>query len=698
MWHASRALILLAALLATFPGAAAAEQSSQPTSPAAGYMATGNFHSCAVTTSALRCWGFGGNGQLGYGNAKSIGDDETPSSAGPVELGRDRVARAISAGSVHTCALLDDGTVRCWGFGANGRLGYGNTDTIGDNEAPALAGPVDLDPGPGLGTAKAISAGNGHTCAILDGGAAEGTVRCWGFGLDGRLGYGNTDTIGDNETPGSVGPVDLDPDPDRVGKAKAIVAGGFHTCAILEDDSVRCWGFGGAGRLGYGNAGCPVPPATGSCPVDVGRTPETTPDKFGPVDLDPDPGSVGTAKAITAGLGYTCAILGNDTVRCWGSGGSGQLGYGDTQSIGDNETPDSKGPVDLDPGPGVGTAKAIDAGDEHTCVVLRAPNEDRVRCWGFNGFGQLGYGNTDDIGNTRATTPDTAGPVDLGAGRTATAITAGALHTCARLDDGSVRCWGRGSTGRLGYCKETTIGDNESPASVGPVDLGVAGMPGDGCPVVAPPPPSGGGGPAPVPSPAPTSPRPPSNGPLAPAPDPLDAALAAQKARATALSTCLQDSARKLETDRRKASRLPSSKRRGARRQAEQRAARRRTVCRKRHGRTPGRVTVLAARGMGSRKILLAFRVVGTDGSRAPGARSYVVKQSRRPIRTARDFARAPSLCKGKCSFKVTRVGASATLTITDLRRGLYYYAIAARDNVSGRTGPRSMTIKARAR
>jgi hypothetical protein len=109
-------------------------------------------------------------------------------------------------------------------------------------------------------------------------------------------------------------------------------------------------------------------------------------------------------------------------------------------------------------------------------------------------------------------------------------------------------------------------------------------------------------------------------------------------------------------------------------------------------------VTRLAARSAGSRKIQVLFLAVGTDGSNEPGARSYLIKQSQRPIRTARDFARASSLCKGKCSFKVTRVGTTVTLTVTDLRPGRYYYAIAARDNVSGRTGPRSSTIDARAR
>ena len=166
-------LVLVAAVAVALPGGALAGQAAQPSSPLAGTIAAGDFHSCVVLGPAARCWGFGGNGRLGYGNLTSIGDDETPGSVGPIEIGAGRTIQAISAGGNHTCALLDDGTVRCWGFGGNGRLGYVSTQDIGDNEPPASAGPVSLG-----GPAIAISAGEAHTCAVLEGGA----VRCWGYG------------------------------------------------------------------------------------------------------------------------------------------------------------------------------------------------------------------------------------------------------------------------------------------------------------------------------------------------------------------------------------------------------------------------------------------------------------------------------------------------------------------------------------
>ena len=152
--------------------------------------------------ATVRCWGFGGNGRLGYGNTTEVGDDEAPGSVGPVDVGVGRTVTQITAGDFHTCALLDDATVRCWGWGGNGRLGYGNTTNVGDDEVPGSVGPVDV----GVGrTAVQIAAGDSHTCALLD----EATVRCWGNGSFGQLGYGNTDSIGDDEAPGSVGPVDV---------------------------------------------------------------------------------------------------------------------------------------------------------------------------------------------------------------------------------------------------------------------------------------------------------------------------------------------------------------------------------------------------------------------------------------------------------------------------------------------------------
>ncbi|MDQ4049417.1 MAG: hypothetical protein M3131_08575 [Actinomycetota bacterium] len=433
-------LLLSAVIAAALPAGGAAEEASQPSAPEAAQLDAGRNHSCAmVAGGSVRCWGYSGEGELGYGDTRTIGDDETPGAAGPIDLGAGGTAASISAGHFHTCAQLDaDGSVRCWGFGGDGRLGYRGEGNIGDNETPALAGPVNIGAGR---RAVAVSAGGSHTCALLDG---RGDMRCWGYGFYGALGYGGNPNhqngelhppdIGDNEFPGDQPAVSFGSGRTAV----AISAGGYHTCALLDGGEVRCWGYAGNGQLGYGK------------PPDAENPPNLAdPEAVGAVDLGPGR----TAVAISAGEVHTCALLDDGSVRCWGFGGNGRLGLGNTASIGDDELPGSVAPA-----LGPGTAVAISAGDSHTCALLRG---GAVRCWGFGAGGQLGYGNTNNIGDNEA--PDQAGPVDLGPDRTALAVSAGGRHTCARLDGGavSVSCWGHGGNGRLGYCNERDVGDDE---------------------------------------------------------------------------------------------------------------------------------------------------------------------------------------------------------------------------------------------
>jgi Tol biopolymer transport system component len=168
------------------------------------------------------------------------------------------------------------------------------------------------------------------------------------------------------------------------------------------------------------------------------------------------------------------------------------------------------------------------------------------------------------------------------------------------------------------------------------------------------------------------------------------ALVGAERVRARRMRRCMRAVARRHPL---------GSLRRGSR--AYRRAVRLRRVgrrrCVRRFGRTPGRVVGLGARAASKTKVVLSFRAPGTDGARGPAARSYLVKQSTRPIRDRRGFRRAQTLCKGSCRFPVTRVGSQIKLTVTDLRPNTtYFYAIAARDNVSRRLGPRSQTVRVR--
>ena len=128
----------------------------------------------------------------------------------------------------------------------------------------------------------------------------------------------------------------------------------------------------------------------------------------------------------------------DDSVKCWGGNYNGQLGLGDTNSRGDesNEMGDNLPAVNLGTGR---TAKAIATGELHTCALL---DDDSVKCWGGNHRGQLGLGDTNSRGDESNEMGDNLPAVNLGTGRTAKAIATGGYHTCALLDNDSVKCWG----------------------------------------------------------------------------------------------------------------------------------------------------------------------------------------------------------------------------------------------------------------
>lgn len=164
---------------------------------AASAVASGRDHICAVLSGGrVRCWGFP---ILGYQEDQPIGDDETPASAGDVELGGP--ASEIAASGSARCARLSTGSVRCWGSSqGSGVVGYGTKELIGDNEFPAEAGDIEIG-----GVAVRLASGGDafRMCALLD----DGDLRCWGDNTRGALGLGHTDDIGDNEVPADVDPV-----------------------------------------------------------------------------------------------------------------------------------------------------------------------------------------------------------------------------------------------------------------------------------------------------------------------------------------------------------------------------------------------------------------------------------------------------------------------------------------------------------
>lgn len=376
----------------------------------------------------VRCWGKNNLGELGYGHTDDIGDDETPAQVGDVMLPEPGIE--LTMGDAHACVLLADDAVRCWGQGSCGKLGYGNTNNIGDDEFPVSI--IDVPIG---GAALEVDAGGSQTCARLN----DGKLRCWGCGSGGQLGYGNSIDVGDNEPPANAGDV-------PVGGAVIAQATGIgHTCAILANGAIRCWGGGFSGQLGYGNT---ASIGDNETPASAGNVPAI------PMGLPP------TTKATALALGFmSCALYDSGEVLCWGGNSSGELGQGNTNPIGDNEAPATLPAIDLG-----GPALAISAGDNFVCALLES---QEAICWGSNSSGQLGYGNTNNIGDDE--TPASVGPIDLGG--PVKQIDAGGTQACAILENNDVYCWGSNFDGQLGYGNTINIGDDEAPTAAGPVQI-----------------------------------------------------------------------------------------------------------------------------------------------------------------------------------------------------------------------------------
>jgi len=357
---------------------------------------TGGFHSCAVLRNGtVQCWGMNEVGQLGNGT--------TTASSVPVNVSGITTAIAVAAGYKHSCALLQSGTVRCCGDNSYGELGDGNA-VLSPNRGGASTShssiPVTVV---GITTAVAITASDGyHSCAVLQ----SGSVRCWGDNVSGQLGDGTRTTA---KTPVAVAGITT---------AVAVSSGDFHTCAVLSDRSLRCWGLNYSGQLGDGTGW----------------------DSDTPVQVS----GISTAVAVSAGVIHTCAVLQNGTARCWGYNSSGQIGDGTTT---DRFTPAIVSGI-------TNATGAVAAGNNDSCVLLQG---GLVKCWGMNTYGELGNGTTADkrtptsvVGINATWTSSNSAVATIDAAGLATGRAAGSATITATFNGRS------GST-------TLTVGDNQSP-------------------------------------------------------------------------------------------------------------------------------------------------------------------------------------------------------------------------------------------
>jgi alpha-tubulin suppressor-like RCC1 family protein len=383
--------------------------------PAVYSIAAGGWHTCAVTTTwQVKCWGRSDQGQVGqppnpgasypvpapapidvvwpssdlphvvvageyYSCALTAASQAMcwgrttlggPATATPTMVaGLTGTVANLAAGAYHTCAVLETGDVWCWGQDEYGELG--------DNPINLFV-PQDVT---GLTTGvTAVGAGSDHTCAIVAGG-----LRCWGANAKGQLGDG---TLVGRALPGDV--VGL------TSGVSAVTGGRSHTCALTTSAGVKCWGANDKGQLGDG----------------------TLTDRWVPGDVT---GLTSGVQAVAAASGsHTCALTAGGGVKCWGANTFGQLGNGTTSN--------SSAPVDVS-----GLASgilALHVGSSHACALT---NAGAVKCWGYNGDGELGTG----------TWVDSSVPVDVtGLTDPVAAIGGGLSHTCAISSAGGLKCWG----------------------------------------------------------------------------------------------------------------------------------------------------------------------------------------------------------------------------------------------------------------
>jgi cysteine-rich repeat protein len=383
-------------------------------------LALGSQTTCALSSTGLvKCWGNNDSGQLGLGNIEST---KAPSKLSAIDLGTGRTAVAISVAGANACALLDHGDVKCWGANLAGQLGTNDSANRGDGPGEMGDALVPIPLGAGS-KAIGVSAGGTHTCVVLDG----GSVKCWGSGSYGQLGQGNA---ADVLSPKDLPAIKLARPATAVSASGYLFAGkggdyGASTCALLDQGTVQCWGY----AFGV--------PHTGSANIDSSNGIGDYPNEMSGLSILTFSGG-SPARSIFAGA-VSAAILNDGSLRLWGSGW--QLGQ---PALG-------SGPIGMSPEElqglsavqmGSKTVKSIAVSKHHACAILDA---GELKCWGDGSSGQLGLGS---IASTNAA-PSEIPSVNLG-GKAALQVAVSDSHTCAIVDDGTLRCWGYNGSGQLG--------------------------------------------------------------------------------------------------------------------------------------------------------------------------------------------------------------------------------------------------------
>ncbi len=370
-------------------------------------LAAGNEHVCTIRAdSTVWCWGKGYYGELGVEETYRLPPQLLTST--PVQVATSDVsdARSLAAGLNHTCALLNDGRVKCWG-----RNDSGQTNSYpGDSWAPTFVKVPSGTAAPDvpLENVKAIAAGYNHTCALKN----DGGVSCWGKNNKGQLGRGYTDPSNTVSRVWSGSSFDSPPLKNVV----AISAAGDHTCALLSFTSVKCWGGGEYGALGNGES------KDSSLPVSVHKS---LTDERNLVDV----------ASLAVGPVHTCILNTSGKASCWGSNVWGQLG--NNPLAGTTAFSLKKAPVEVDSDDEFSN---IATSSFTTCAILKSTKA--VQCWGQNSFGQVGDGTNINRQQPVNVSGDGNYNVELALGID--------FFSCSLASTQAIRCWGNNGEGQLG--------------------------------------------------------------------------------------------------------------------------------------------------------------------------------------------------------------------------------------------------------
>ena len=428
------------------------------------YVSAGGYHSCGLTDNGkARCWGLGGEGQLGSGEDKGSKTPVTVKDSNGADL---TGLTQVSAGEFHTCALNEDVEVLCWGSGDDGRLGNGASD---NQNTPVNV--LAVSGAGNLSRIKQVSAGKKHTCALNGG----GKVYCWGANNRAQLGVLNTTTTSSNR------PVEISDLTDVI----QISIGGEQSCALKKNGGngqVVCWGYNNVNSSSHNtrviqttdstnliyakqvsvgeNYACAIWKASASANskkiscwgqggdhIGVANASDSTSAYLVDHPTEDSWSTFGNVAQISAGNGHTCALMNNGDIYCWGDGERGALGNKLLTSTNRARLIASPKPTRKFNDKDLLRGK-IAVGTAHSCAVTQNKN---VYCWGEGDNGRLGMNSTSD-----AKTPDLVhGTSGSGTLDNIYQVKAGDTHSCSLTMIGKVHCWGDGSSGKLGQGTET---------------------------------------------------------------------------------------------------------------------------------------------------------------------------------------------------------------------------------------------------